>query len=64
MATAVSETRETSLKPSLKVAGATSQPQYHPPKPWGMKTSPPKGEVSPRFGGTEALRAERGKGRS
>jgi hypothetical protein len=60
MAAALSETRETLLKPSPKDAGATSQPQYHSPKPGGMKTSPPTGEVSPRFGGTEALRRFRG----
>lgn len=60
MATGLNETSETAPKPSLKDTGATSQPQYPSPKPWGMKTSPPTGEVSPRFGGTEALRPVRG----
>lgn len=62
---ALSETRETLLKPSPKDAGATSQPQYHSPKPWGMKTSPlggrfhPVSEVRRRCGGFGG--AEKGK---
>lgn len=40
MDAALSETRETALKPSLKGAGATHQPQHLSTETWGMKTSP------------------------
>lgn len=48
MATELSETRETSPKPSLKQAGATHQPQHLFPRNLEGET-PPKGGF-PRFG--------------
>ncbi|MBB2692176.1 UNVERIFIED_ORG: hypothetical protein GGI62_003346 [Rhizobium esperanzae] len=55
MATRMSETRETSLKPSLKAVGATHQPQHLPSETVGVKTTPLKGWFRP-FRGAEALR--------
>lgn len=52
MASALSETRETSPKPSLKAAGATSQSQHLPTETLGGENHTPlRGVVSPRFGG-------------
>ncbi|ANL14414.1 hypothetical protein AMJ97_CH00521 [Rhizobium sp. N1314] len=57
MAAGLSETRETSQKPSLKDRLERTGRSTYPPKPGRVKTTPPTGVVSPVSGGAEAFAA-------